>query len=144
MDTNSDNVERGISLAKEGLYTDALTVFDQSLAFSQSPIAMSYYALCLASAEGFHDKAVSMCLMAAEKEFYNPEIYLNLGRVFLIDGQKSVAMKSFRKGLGYDTTHEEIVEEIRRLGVRRDPLVSFLPRNSAVNRFLGRLTGRTA
>lgn len=144
MDTTVDNVERGIELAKSGLYTDALTVFDQNLAFTQSPIAMSYYALCLASAEGFHDKAVSMCLMAAEKEFYNPEIYLNLGRVFLIDGQKSIAMKSFRKGLGYDTSHGGIVEEIRRLGIRRAPVVSFLPRNNAVNRLLGMLTGRAA
>ncbi|MBE9528809.1 MAG: hypothetical protein IME99_06185 [Proteobacteria bacterium] len=144
MDTTDSNVNRGIALAKEGLYTDALTVFDQNLAFTQSPVAMSYYALCLATAEGFHDKAVSMCLMAAEKEFYNPEIYLNLGRVFLIDGQKSIAMKSFRKGLGYDTTHDGIVEEIRRLGVRRDPVVSFLRRDNAVNRLLGLFTGRVA
>ena len=144
MDTTLDNVNRGIELAKEGLYTDALTVFDQSLAFTQSPLAMSYYALCLATAEGVHDKAVSMCLMAAEKEFYNPDIYLNLGRVFLINGQKRVAMRSFRKGLKFDSSHRDIVAEIKRLGRRRSPVVSFLPRNSAVNRFLGIITGRAA
>ncbi len=144
MDTTLDTANRGIELAKAGLYTDALTVFDRNLAFTQSPIAMSYYALCLATAEGFHDKAVSLCLMAAEKEFYNPDIYLNLGRVFLVNGEKSVAMKSFKKGLGFDTTHKDIVAEIRRLGLRRPPVVSFLPRKNAVNRLLGILTGRAA
>ncbi len=144
MDTIQDNVDRGIELAKEGLYTDALYVFDQNLSFTQNPLAMSYYALCLATAEGHYDKAISMCVMAAEKEFYNPEIYLNLGRIFLVNGQKRVAMKSFKKGLGYDISHEDIIEEVRRLGIRRSPTLSFLHRNNPVNRFFGKLIGRAA
>jgi tetratricopeptide (TPR) repeat protein len=131
-------------MAREGRYTEALRAFEEDLCFTQNPMAMSYYSLCLAKAEGNYDKAISLCLMAAEKEFYNPEIYLNLGRIFLLNGQKSVAVKAFRKGLSFDSTHNAILSEVRRLGVRRRPPVSFLSRASMVNRFLGMLTHRFA
>lgn len=130
-------VDRGIALAKEGLYTEALKVFDENLGFTQNPVAMSYYALSLATAEGLYDKAISLCLMAAEKEFYNPDIYLNLGRIFLLNGQKSVAFKAFRKGLRFDNTHPGIIKEVKRLGVRRKPVLRFLSRGNAVNKLLG-------
>jgi tetratricopeptide (TPR) repeat protein len=138
------NVDRGIDLAKEGLYTEALKIFDENLGFTQNPVAMSYYAVSLATAEGYYDKAISLCLMAAEKEFYNPEIYLNLGRIFLLNGQKSVAFKAFRKGLRFDNSHTGIIGEVRRLGIRRRPVLSFLSRGNTVNRLLGMLIVRFA
>src|SRR3972149_2054204 len=95
----NEMVEKGMSLAREGRFFEALKVFDDDLCFTQHPTAMSYYAVSLANVEGNYDKAISLCLMATEKEFYNPDIYLNLGRIFLLNGQKSVAIKAFRKGL---------------------------------------------
>jgi len=140
----NEMVEKGISLAKEGMYFEALKVFDDDLCFTQHPTAMSYYALSLANVEGNYDKAISLCLMAAEKEFYNPDIYLNLGRIFLLNGQKSVAVKAFRKGLKYDGAHNTLRHEMRSLGIRRRPVVSFLPRQSFVNRVLGILVNKVA
>lgn len=137
-------VEKGISLAREGRFFEALKVFDDDLCFTQHPTAMSYYAVSLANVEGNYDKAISLCLMAAEKEFYNPDIYHNLGRIFLLNGQKSVALKAFKKGLKYDDGHNALRKEIRELGVRRRPVVSFLPRQNFVNRFLGILVNRVA
>lgn len=138
-------VEKGISLAREGRYREALKVFDEDLCFTQNPVAMSFYAVALAHLEGNYDRAISLCLMAAEKEFYNPDIYHNLGRIFLLNGQKSVALKAFRKGLKFDNDHRGIIEEVRRMGIRRRPIVSFLPRQSSLNKFFGLLlTGKTA
>lgn len=141
MDTNS-NVERGVSLAREGLYTAALQTFDEDFGFAQDPVAMSYYAVCLAAAEGHYDKAVSLCLVAAEKEFYSPDIYLNLGKIFLLSGQKSVAIRAFKKGLRFDTAGGAIMREIKTLGLRRKSVLPFLPRHNVVNRLLGRFTRR--
>lgn len=138
METN-DLIENGIRMARQGNYGAALRLFDEDLCFTQHPAAMSYYALCLATVEGNFDKAVSLCLIAAEKEFYNPDIYLNMGRVFLLNGQKSVAVKAFRKGLKIDNTHAPLMAEMKRLGLRRRPLLSFLPRQSMVNKYLGLL-----
>lgn len=140
----NETVEKGISLAREGRFFEALKVFDDDLCFTQHPTAMSYYAVSLANVEGNYDKAISLCLMAAEKEFYNPDIYLNLGRIFLLNGQKSVAIKAFRKGLKYDGSHNALIKEVRVLGVRRRPVVPFLPRQNFVNRFLGILANRVA
>jgi len=130
-------VEKGMSLARTGQYAEALRIFDEELCFTQHPSAMSYYAMCLASTEGNYDKAISLCLTAAEREFYNPEIYLNLGRILLLNGQKSSAIKAFRKGLKFDDMNADILKEIKRLGVRRKPFFPFLPRESALNRFVG-------
>ncbi|MEK6760044.1 MAG: hypothetical protein AABY51_09755 [Deltaproteobacteria bacterium] len=137
-------VEKGIRFARDGRYDEALRVFDEDLCFTQHPTAMAYYALSLAMVEGNFDKAISLCLIAAEKEFYNPEIYLNLGRIFLLNNQKSVAIKAFRKGLKIDNSHYAILLEMRRLGVRRRPVLSFLSRQSSVNKFLGFIAGRIA
>lgn len=143
METN-DLIEKGIGLAREGRYREALRVFDEDLCFTQHPTAMSYYALSLANEEGNYDKAISLCLMAAEREFYNPEIYLNLGRIFILNGQKSVAVRAFRKGLKFDNDNRPILQEMKGLGLRRKPVIGFLPRQSSVNRFLGMLAVRLA
>ena len=82
--------------------------------------------------------------MAAEKEFYNPEIYLNLGRVFLLNGQKAVAVRAFRKGLKYDNCNMGLLVEMKRLGLRKRPVITFLPRQNLFNRCLGRLVARMA
>lgn len=143
MDSNSV-VEKGISLARDGRFFEALKIFDEDLCFTQHPTAMSFYAVSLANVEGNYDKAISLCLMAAEKEFYNPDIYLNLGRIFLLNGQKSVAIKAFKKGLKYDDSHNALLKEVRVLGLRRRPILSFLPRQSFVNKFLGILADKIA
>ena len=133
------SVEDAVMLARDGKLSDALRIFDEDLLFTLSPVAMSYYALCLAAMEGNYDKAISLCLTAAEKEFYNPEIYHNLGKIFLLNGQKTLAIKAFRKGLKFDGGNHTLIEEIKRLGLRRRPIISFLPRGNFVNRILGRI-----
>lgn len=142
--SGNEVIEKGIGLAREGEFDKALRVFDQDLCFTQHPTAMSYYAVCLANVEGNFDKAISLCLMAAEKEFYNPEVYLNLGRIFLLNGQKAVAVRAFRKGLKFDNSHFGLLSEMRKLGVRRKPVIGFLPRTNPVNKFLGIIVERMA
>jgi len=137
-------IENGLELAREGKYREALSIFEEDLCFTQHPTATSYYAISLANVEGNYDKAISLCLMAAEKEFYNPEIYLNLGRVFLLNGQKAIAVRAFRKGLKYDSSNMNLLVEMKRLGVRKRPILSFLPRTNVLNRYLGQLVARMA
>ena len=138
--------EKAVRLAQAGLYSEALDIFEKNLMSTLKPGALSYYALCLAVEEEEYDRAVNMCLMAGEKEFYNPDIYLNLGRVLLKAGRKTRALNAFRKGLKFDEANEALRSEIRKLGLRREPIFSFLPRGNVLNKFCGllacRVTGR--
>lgn len=134
--------EEGIRLAREGRYNQAILVFDTDICTMLSPAAMSYYALSLAIVEKSYDRAVSLCVMAAEKEFFNQEIYLNLGKILLANGRKAKAVKAFRRGLQIDKTNADIIRELRKLGLRRKPIVSWLPRQSSINMLLGKIAGR--
>ena len=137
-------IENGLEMARDGRYKEALSIFEEDLCFTQHPTATSYYAVSLANVEGNYDKAISLCLMAAEKGFYNTEIYLNLGRVFLLNGQKAVAVRAFRKGLKYDNCNMGLLVEMKRLGLRKRPVITFLPRQNLLNRCRGRLVARMA
>lgn len=130
--------ERGVRLAKAGKHKNALTVFDSDICTVLDPIAMSYYALCIARVEARYDKAISLCAIAVEKEFFNPEIYLNLGRIFLAADQKSKAIKTFKRGLKMDDSNKELWMEMKKLGLRRRPFISWLGRNSSINVFIGK------
>lgn len=132
--------DEGVRLTRAGRYADALVVFDSDICTMLDPLAMSYYAICLVRVEKRFDKALSLCSMAVEKEFFHPEIYLNLGRIFLIKGQKSKAFKAFKRGLQVDEAHKEILAEIKKLGLRRRPFISWLPRRNSLNVFIGKVT----
>ena len=134
---NERLIERGLYLVQKGHLEEALKVFEEEFCFAHHPGATSYYALCLAEVERDYDRAVSLCLLAAEREFYNPDVYFNLGRIFLLKGQKVYAIKSFKKGLQFGTNHAELVNAIKKLGSRRKPIVPFLPRHHFINKFLG-------
>ena len=138
----SELVARAVELAASGRYAEAMTLFERDSTFTRVPMALSYYARCLANTGGPFERAVALCLIASEREFYNPEIYCNLGNIFLINNQKGAAIKAFRKGLKFDGKHEASINALVKLGARRKPVFSFLSRNNAVNKFLGMLAGK--
>ncbi len=132
--------EKAIRLAETGCYSEALRIFDKNVFSALSPRAQSFYALSMATVDEDYDRAVNMCLTAAAKEFYNPEIYLNLGKTLVLSGAKTRALKAFKKGLRFDEANALLIAEIRRLGHRRAPAISFLSRGNVINRFFGILT----
>ncbi|MEK6790634.1 MAG: tetratricopeptide repeat protein [Deltaproteobacteria bacterium] len=135
-------IAEGIGLARQGEYGKALKIFDKDPCCTLNPVALSYYALCLAMEEGRREKAISLCVLAAEKESIEAEIYLNLGRILLISGRKTQAIRAFRKGLKLDGGSGDILIELDKLGIRKKPLLTFLPRASALNRLIGILVHR--
>lgn len=139
---NAEMIERGIYLAQKGQFKEAIEVFEEDICFTQHPVAMSYYALCVAQVEENYNRAVSLCLMAVQREFYNPDVYLNFGRIFLLKGQKALAVRLFNKGLKFDNMHNGLVRVVNKLGIRRKPIIPFLPRHNFINKFLGKLSHR--
>jgi tetratricopeptide (TPR) repeat protein len=99
----------------------------------------SFYGLGLALVERRFDRALELCRSAAKEEFFNPELYHNLARVHLAFGFKAEAIRYVRRGLMIDPGNQAMQRELRDLGVRRRPVLAFLPRRHPLNRLLGRI-----
>ena len=100
---------------------------------------LSYYGLLLGQATDHLQEAKELCRKAAEREFYNPDLLLNLGRVYLMTADRERAHQTFLSGLQLQGNHAGLREEVLRMGVRRRPSFRFLSRANPVNRLLGRL-----
>lgn len=97
----------------------------------------SWYGLCLGLAERQFEEAVELCQSAAKQEFFNPDLYLNLARLYLGFGFKAEGVRYLRRGLMIDPGHVAISEALRELGDRGAPVLGFLPRRHPLNRWLG-------
>jgi len=114
----------------------ALSCFEKAINIKYSPVISSYYAFCIAKERGQVSKAISLCKEAIKKEPNNSLPYLNLGRIYLIDNNKADAIKTFREGLNYEA-NQQIVDELNRLLIRKQPIVTFLKRSNPINKYLG-------
>jgi len=103
-----------------------------------NPRYRSFFGLGLALVERRFDRALELCRSAAKEEFFNPELYHNLARVHLAFGFKGEAIRYLRRGLMIDPGNAAMGDELERLGLRRRPVLGFLPRRHPVNRLLGR------
>jgi tetratricopeptide (TPR) repeat protein len=97
----------------------------------------SYYGLCIGLAGHDFERASELCRAAAKQEFFNPEQYLNLARVYLAFGFKSEGVRYLRRGQMIDPSHSGISRTLSGLGDRGQPVLAFLPRQHFVNRWLG-------
>ncbi len=146
MDTSfsaEEHFRRGCAALECNNHTIALEHFRAAQRVDpNSPRYRSYYGLCLGIASRRFDQALELCRAAAREEFYNPEMYRNLAQVHLAFGFKAEGIRYLRRGLMIDPANEPILEDLRRLGVRRKPPLGFLPRRHVVNRWIGMLRGR--
>ncbi len=137
--------EKGMESVSRGDYMEALAYFEASIDLTQGSRGLppmrylSYYGLCLAMASNRLKEAREICERAVEAEFYNPELYLNLGRVYLEYGDRQRAFSTFVRGLQLNRRHMGLIKQIRGLGFRRRPVLGFLSRQNPVNRLLGLL-----
>ncbi len=144
--------QKGLRAVRHGEFLEALVYFEASMQLAQragaqpsSPIKyLSYYGLCLAMTSYRVEEGREICENAVRAEFYNPDLYLNLGKVYLKAGDRGLAFETLVRGLQLNPRHPDLVKEVRRLGVRRRPIVGFLSRSHPLNRMLGRLQADAA
>ena len=128
----------GIASLTSGRTGDALEWFREAVEETGSPIASSYLAYCLARENGTYREAISLCMDALKEEPRASDIFLNLGRIYLLSGHKRSAIRAFQLGLRYGK-NTEISAELKRLGQRKIPLFPSLPRTHVINKFMGKL-----
>jgi hypothetical protein len=69
--------------------------------------------------------------------------YLNLGKAYLAAGKKKDAINAFNKGLQHDKSNSDLRKELRGLGMRKKPPVSFLDRANPINKCIGMILQKT-
>lgn len=139
--------EREFELARKALdkedFETALAHLESALELNDNPSWYSYVGYCIAKGRGEFRTGVDLCLMALEIEPENPVHYLNLGKVYLVSGNKKKALLSFRDGLAKGG-NEEILKMLVESGMRNAPVFKSLPRSNPLNKFLGILLHRQA
>jgi tetratricopeptide (TPR) repeat protein len=129
--------EEGLKALNAGRTGEALDCFAKAVAEEQTPRAVSYLAYCRAKTEGKFKESIALCMEAIKEEPKNSELYLNLGRVHLLAGQRKSAIRAFDLGLRHGRS-PQIENELALIGRRKAPPLPFLSRNNPLNKLLGK------
>ncbi|GAB4387431.1 MAG: hypothetical protein Kow0025_00940 [Thermodesulfovibrionales bacterium] len=148
----SESLDEAKVLLRKRDHRGALAVLREALSrHPEDPFILSYYGCLTSIVEGNHDEGIKSCKSAIRslearvpfgQEFFYPSFYLNLGRASIAAGRRRDAIMAFQKGLRADSENREIIEELKRLGVRRKPVASFLKRSHPINKYMGLLLHR--
>ncbi len=134
-----DQFMAGVRMLYACRYQDALTHFQEAVVLEpQARGYLSYLGLATAHAQRKYSDAEQLCRRAIESEYHRPEHYYNLGEVYVLAGRKSDAIKAFNQALSWNPSYDAAHDALRKLGVRRAPVVPILPRSHPLNVFLGR------
>ena len=106
---------------------------------TRHPRAMSWYGVTLVLVERNSSLGVSLCDQAVRLAGAEPDLALNQARVHLALNQRERAVKALFRGLDLRPGEPSLVAAQRAMGVRRPPVISFLPRSNPLNRLLGRI-----
>lgn len=99
---------------------------------------LCFYGLCLIRL-GNRDEGFNKCIVAAEAELKNPEVFALLARAAITMSRRRIAIKAISQGLTIEPQYAKLVNLRNELGIRREPLLGFLSRNNLVNILLGKL-----
>jgi tetratricopeptide (TPR) repeat protein len=145
----SDYIKEVEALLRKNNQKEALKLLTDALDhYPNNPFIWSYQGFLEASVNKKYSKGVNTCRHAFKilseqmpfgEEFFFPILYLNLGKAYLAAKKKKDAYDSFKKGLEIDVSNKELLSELRKLGLRREPPISFLDRSNPLNKYIGKL-----
>jgi predicted Zn-dependent protease len=138
---STDLYYEGIAALDAGRTHVALDCFEEASKQDDSPEILSHLAFCIAKERQDYHRAISLCRLAVSEDPGSSVHYLNLGRILLLDDRRQDAIRVFRDGLLHEN-NPSIQEELKKIGTRKYPVISSLPREHHVNRVLGKLFTR--
>ncbi|HEX5131025.1 MAG TPA: tetratricopeptide repeat protein [Candidatus Krumholzibacteria bacterium] len=106
------------------------------------PGYLSLYGLCIAIESEDYESARTICERAIRMNPNDPLNRVNLGKVLRLNGHNAEAYNEFIAAWKLDKSHPAPAAELSRMGIRRPPVLPFLPRSHWANVRLGRLRSR--
>lgn len=142
--TGEEYLELGLAYLREKNWESALkTLLESQKRFSDlpeenvPPVLFSALGLSYAMARNNIMSGLSYCERAISMDEFQPSFYYNLGLIYLKTRDKKKALSAFRKGLKLSPEHSGIWSQISQMGLRKRPVLSFLPRRHFLNKYLG-------
>lgn len=138
----SELAQRGVDLCRDGRFKDGLEWLliavnaNGNKTEGLPAVAVSHLGYSMAKVEGQKRKGLRLCREAIRREFYHPECYALLAKVYLLSGEKQGAIEAIQKGLKIDPESTGLHVLQQELGVRRPPPIPALSRNNPLNRLL--------
>jgi len=134
-----EHFQTGVRMLYACRYGDALHHFQEAVVLEPHAHGyLSYLGLALAHANRKYSDATQLCRRSIESEYHRPEHYFNMGEIHLLAGRRGEAVKSYNQALSWNPTFEPAQDALRRLGIRRPPVLPILPRSHPVNVLLGK------
>ncbi len=137
---------KGLVALAEGQHAEAAEQFKQAILIERQRSAprpqmryVSFFGLASALATGPSPEAIQACERAARLDFYNPDLQLNLGKVYLLAGKTTRALVSFERGLRLSPNHPALRAALATVDRRSRSVLPFLKRSHPMNRWLGKL-----
>ncbi len=136
------SLERRCYKESIGLFQQAIDLERQEGTKNPRMKFVSYLGLALTLSQGRSDEGLKLCEQAVKREFFDPDLYCNLGMVYIRHRMKSPAFEAFQKGLSLKPGHRRILEELEKYDHRSEPVFRSLSRDHPLNRLAGRLRFR--
>lgn len=137
-----EELQAGVLLCRSGDWKRGVEVLSRLAREREDElpgVALSYLGRGLAVHKRRIGRGLELCRRAAKEDFYQPEVYLNLGHTALVARRRSEAWRAVEAGLELDADHRGLLELRREMGDRRPPVLRFLSRKNPLNVLLGRL-----
>ena len=132
---------KGLEAIKHDHLYLARTCLEQALELERRPEICSYLALCRAKTRGQFSDSIALAREAVAATPDNSVFYMNLGRIYLLAGDKNNALATYRKGMQFEK-NREILQELELHGNRKPPLFPALERSHPLNKLVGIILSR--
>ncbi len=137
---------KGKAALSDGKPKEAMILFESAIRLQRDRnpaqprmIFLSYFGLSTALADRATPQAIQACEMAAKQEFFNAELQLNLGKVYLLADKTTKALAAFEHGLRLAPRNRALKIEMNRVERRKSPPIPWMDRNHPLNCWLGKM-----
>lgn len=134
---------QAIEYLNRNRHREAMKSLEDALRISpRNPEYLSHYGVAVACELEDYEAAEKLCERAVRLDPRDPVYRVNLGRVYRMNGRNGAAYEEFLAAWESDRRHPAPAAELSRMGIRRPPVIRFLPRSNWLNVQLGRLRAR--
>ena len=136
--------QRGIDLCRAGNWKAGMEILGKIAEADRqgtelSGLFYSYLGYGIARYERRGKEGLALCQHAIKVQFYEPENYVLLARVYLLRRRRGKAISALQRALKLNPRHPEAVKLAKEIGFRRRPVLPFLSRNNPINKTLGKM-----
>jgi tetratricopeptide (TPR) repeat protein len=133
---------KGVSWWSKKNVEKALRCFQRAHELNpEDPHIASYLGLVLVDSR-IYNKGFELCRGALRGDPLNPDLLFNLGQAYLLASRRNEARLTFLRGAKLSGDNHRFIDALIKMGIRRKPIISFLPRDHPFNRWFGKLTYR--